>query len=237
MSPELRFAPNNQLSNTYFAVTHNFAARQLYVPYFTSLIIFSRFQRPPGSLTLTAILAASFVARIFEDFLARDELKVLAPIFTRHCLISSMALVSVMPYQRLWEAAQPDFKILQDALAELSKRWRSAIGASKALENAISKRQQRGCSTAALIHLDDENLVELFGMIDLGYCRMWDILNQQLNGMDIGGHEELEMPFQAPHAAVETGMFLDPGEELDVGIMQFQHVEDWILNDSYLLQP
>ncbi|KAM0495008.1 hypothetical protein ACHAP8_008386 [Fusarium lateritium] len=124
---ELWVAPSNQPPHSYFANSHNLPARQLYLPYFTSLIVLSRMQHSAGSLSVVATLAASFVARIFEDFLARDEIKVLAPISTRYCLISSMALVSVMPDKRLWDAVQPDLEVLQLALTELSKRWRSAI--------------------------------------------------------------------------------------------------------------
>ncbi|GKU07848.1 unnamed protein product, partial [Fusarium langsethiae] len=121
---QLWVAPSNQPPHSYFAN------------------MLSRMQHSAGSVSVVATLAASFVARIFEDFLARDEIKVLAPISTRYCLISSMALVSVMPDKRLWDAVQPDLEILQLALTELSKRWRSAIGASRALQNAIKKRQQ-----------------------------------------------------------------------------------------------
>lgn len=187
---------------------------------------------------MTATLAASFVARIFEDFLARDEIKVLAPISTRYCLISSMALVSVMPNKRLWDAVQPDLEILQLALTELSKRWRSAIGASRALQNAINKRRQRTSSSTAELRMDDKDSLEYFKMIDLGYCRIWSTLSQQMSSSPLATQEQIPEPIQSPgNDALATDPFMDPGEALDMGTFQFEHVENWILNDSFLFEP
>jgi hypothetical protein len=236
---QLRVAPNDHLSNTYFPNTLNFAARQLYLPFFTGLIMFSRMQTGAGSVSLAATLAASFVARLFEDFLARDEVKVLAPIFTRHSLIAGMALVSLMPHRSLWEAAQPDLQVLQQALSELSKRWRSAIGASRALANAIGKRQRGLTFPTGTLHIEDEDALELFQMIDLNYCRMWTSLNQQLSAVSSGDEKLTGLGFDpmAQHVS-DPEPFLGRGHDdgLALGAMQFQHVEDWILNDSYLFE-
>jgi hypothetical protein len=234
---ELLVAPNNQPPHSYFANSHNLPARQLYLPYFTSLIVLSRMQHSAGSLSLTATLAASFVARIFEDFLARDEIKILAPISTRYCLISSMALVSVMPNERLWEAVQPDLETLQLALVELSKRWRSAIGASRALQNAIRKRRQRTSSSTTELRMDDKNSLEYFKMVDLGYCRIWSTLSQQLSSSPLATQEQMPVPLQPPNDAVEAGSFMGPGETFDMSTNQFEHVENWILNDGFFFEP
>lgn len=238
---ELWVAPSNQPPHSYFANTHNLPARQLYLPYLTSLIVLSRMQHSAGSLSLTATLAASFVARIFEDFLARDEIKVLAPISVRYCLISSMALVSVMPDKRLWDAVQPDLEVLQQALTELSKRWRSAIGASRALQNAINKRRQRTFSSAAELRMDNESSLEYFKMIDLGYCRIWSTLSEKLSTSPLATQEQMpvsESMQQTTNDALETApSFLDVGETWDMGTIQFEHVENWILNDGFLFDP
>ncbi|KAF5678610.1 major facilitator superfamily transporter [Fusarium heterosporum] len=236
---ELWVAPSSQPPHSYFANSHNLPARQLYLPYFTSLIVLSRMQHSAGSLSVTATLAASFVARIFEDFLARDEIKVLAPISTRYCLISSMALVSVMPDKRLWVAVQSDLDILQLALTELSKRWRSAIGASRALQNAINKRRQRTGSSTAELRMDSGNSLEYFKMIDLGYCRIWSTLSQQLSSSPLAIQEQISVsePIQPPSNALEAGPFMDSGEAWDMGTIQFEHVENWILNDGFLFDP
>jgi hypothetical protein len=234
---ELLVAPNDQPPHNYYANSHNLPARQLYLPYFTSLIVLSRMQHSAGSLSPTATLAASFIARIFEDFLARDEIKILAPISTRYCLISSMALVSVMPNDQLWDAAQPDLEVLQLALTELSKRWRSAIGASRALQNAITRRRQRTSSSTAELQTDDGNSLEFFKMVNLSYCRMWNIVSQQLASSPLATHEQMPIPMQPPPNALETGLFMEPGEAWGTSAIQFEHVENWILNDGFLFDP
>ncbi|KAL5603324.1 hypothetical protein FOBRF1_010857 [Fusarium oxysporum] len=235
---ELQVAPSNQPTHSYLANSHNLPARQLYLPYFTSLIVLSRMQPAHSGGSVTATLAASFVARIFEDFLARDEIKVLAPISTRYCLISSMALVSVMPNKRLWDAVQPDLEILQLALTELSKRWRSAIGASRALQNAINKRRQRTSSSTAELRMDDKGSLEYFKMIDLGYCRIWSTLSQQMSSSPLATQDQIPEPIQPPgNDALATDPFMDPGAALDMGTFQFEHVENWILNDGFLFEP
>jgi hypothetical protein len=228
---DMRVASSNQPPNTFFPNAQNFPARQLHLPYFISLIVLSRMQHTTGTVSLTATLAASLVARIFEDFLARDEIKILAPIFTRYSLIAGMALVSVMPHQQLWNAAQHDLQTLQQALGELSKRWRSAIGASRALKNAISKRQQRAATSSSYIRINDEQSLEYFEMIDLGYCWIWKTMSQQLNAPSPGIEQPLQMPLQ-PDIGNEA--MLDNGADLDLSTIQFEHVENWILNDQYL---
>ncbi|KAG8665352.1 hypothetical protein FPOAC1_010147 [Fusarium poae] len=225
---ELWVAPSNQPPQSYFASSHNLPARQLYLPYFTSLIVLSRMQHSAGSLSVVATLAASFVARIFEDFLARDDIKVLAPISTRYCLISSMALVSVMPDKRLWDAVQPDLEVLQLALTELSKRWRSAIGASRALQNAIKKRQQRMNNSTTELRMDSQNSLEYFKMIDLGYCRIWNTLSQQLSSTSLDIQQQMPQPIQPLGDALDTNdeQFMDPGDAFDMGTIEFEHVEN-----------
>ncbi|KIL86323.1 hypothetical protein FAVG1_10152 [Fusarium avenaceum] len=188
---ELRVAASNQPPHSYFANSHNLAARQLYLPYFTSLIVLSRMQHSAGLLSVTATLAASFVARIFEDFLARDEVKVLAPITRTH----------------------------------------------GAFQNAINKRRQRTCSSTAELRMDNKNSLEYFKMIDLGYCRIWSTLSQQLSSSPLAIQEQMSEPIQPLNDALDTNPFMDPGEACDMGTIQFEHVENWILNDGFLFDP
>ncbi|EXL64844.1 hypothetical protein FOPG_18913 [Fusarium oxysporum f. sp. conglutinans race 2 54008] len=218
---ELQVAPSSQPTHSYLANRHNLPARQLYLPYLTSLRVLSRMQPAHSGGSVTATLAVSFVARIFEDFLARDEIKVLAPISTRYCLISSMALVSVMPNKRLWDAVQPDLEILQLALTELSRRWRSAIGASKVLQNAINKRRQRNSSSTATL------AIAASGALLASRCppALWL------------PKSKFQSLFNPGNDALVTDPFMDPGEALDMGTFQFEHVESWILNDGFLFEP
>ena len=137
----LSLSPKQPHTKTYDLLAHNFNARQLHVPYFISLIILARPTAASGEVSSVPVLAASFVAGIYEYFLASDQVKFLSPVFTNFCLVASIVLLSVRPFPDLWEAIQPDLEVMRKCLNELSKRWRSAIGASKALQKAIEIRK------------------------------------------------------------------------------------------------
>ncbi|KAK5065328.1 hypothetical protein LTR84_001166 [Exophiala bonariae] len=220
----------------------NFAARQLHLPYLASLVILGRQHHTTGSISVISTLAASLTARIFEDFLARDEVKVLAPIFTRYCLISSMAFVALMSFTDLWQAAQPDLAILQQALAELSKRWRSAIGASRTLSNAIERRatRRRGNMTSSF-SVDRLEIQQYFEHTDLDSCRIWKPLNMSatspkfvpnvpLSGpsLPVGTETIAHAPDNFYHASIDNIAF-NP--------FQFDHLENWMLNDGGFFDP
>ena len=84
----------------------NFNARQLHLPYLMSIMVCSRFTT--RGVSRPAVLAASYACGIFEGFLARDEVRFLAPVFTIYCLCSGFTLLSLYPFPALWTAAQSD---------------------------------------------------------------------------------------------------------------------------------
>ncbi|KAL3588276.1 hypothetical protein FPOAC2_10429 [Fusarium poae] len=133
-----------------------------------------------------------------------------------------------MPDKRLWDAVQPDLEVLQLALTELSKRWRSAIGASRALQNAIKKRQQRMNNSTTELRMDSQNSLEYFKMIDLGYCRIWNTLSQQLSSTSLDIQQQMPQPIQPLGDALDTNdeQFMDPGDAFDMGTIEFEHVEN-----------
>lgn len=112
---------------------YNFEARQLHVQYFVVLVILCRPADPKLAPSSASLLASSFVAGIFEDFMARDEIRFLGPIFTFYCLTAGMAQLSCYRYSGLVDAAEETLGILGRALEELSKRWPSAVGSLKHL--------------------------------------------------------------------------------------------------------
>lgn len=159
-------------SNSYTLSAYNFNARQLHLPYFVSLAILGN-SGLADTVSPQAIIAASFVAGIYEEFLARDEIRFLAPIFGRYCLAAGIFLVSLRPFPNLWEAAQPDLEIFQICLKELSKRWRSAVGGLKALQWVINTRRDRTnnvLKSPAWLNLEQQRFFDRFAP-DL--CRMW----------------------------------------------------------------
>ncbi|KAJ6072072.1 hypothetical protein N7499_010086 [Penicillium canescens] len=119
---------------------YNFEARQLHIPYFVCLAIMCR--PISGNLPSSAvILASSFIAGIFEDFLARDEVQFLGPIFTFHLLAAGIGLLSSKNISSLWGQAAGSLETIYLALDELAKRWSSAKGSLRALRSIAEKQQ------------------------------------------------------------------------------------------------
>ncbi|KAM5470848.1 hypothetical protein MauCBS54593_003892 [Microsporum audouinii] len=133
------FPPEGSTASKLVLMPYHFEARQLHVTYFVILAILYRASSPGTIPSAAAILASSFVAGIFEDFLARDEIRFLGPIFTFYLLASGVGLASCYSYPHLWERAQQDLRIICSSLKELSKRWPSAIGSLKALQSMIDE--------------------------------------------------------------------------------------------------
>ncbi|KAJ5511582.1 hypothetical protein N7453_003685 [Penicillium expansum] len=100
---------------------YNFEARQLNIPYFTCLAILCR-PNPGESASLGVLLASSFVAGIFEDFLARDEIQFLSPVFTFHLLAAGIGLLSCNNVPSHREKATSSLR----ALKSIAEKQRSA---------------------------------------------------------------------------------------------------------------
>jgi hypothetical protein len=195
----LSHAPNR--SNAFKASTSNFNARQLHLPYLITLAIMARsmtsyppkqessFTSTPTTISPVAILASSFVAGIFEEFLARDELQYLGPIFTFYLLASGIALLSTRRDPTLWRIAQQDLEVLQNSLQELSKRWPSAIGALRGLRNMIDRVASgarlssnastgNGMSTIPQLSAEQQILLE---DCPRDLCRLWPYFSTSRN--------------------------------------------------------
>lgn len=113
--------------------SYNFEARQLHVQYFTVLTILNRPLDLKLAPSTASLLASSYIAGIFEDFMARDELRYLGPIFTFYCLTAGMAQLSCYRYSEMVSLAEKNLDVLARALEELSKRWPTAVGSLKLL--------------------------------------------------------------------------------------------------------
>jgi hypothetical protein len=163
-------------TQSYESRPHNFLARQLHVPYFSSIIILARSGSANEAFCPAAVLAASFVAGIYEDFLARDLIGLLSPTFTTFGFISGLVLLSLRPYPGVWSAAQTDINVILSSLQQLSSRWRSAIGAYKVIQTALDNPMPVAASPRKpLIPLNREE-GPLFEGLPLHLCRMWHAL-------------------------------------------------------------
>ena len=170
----LRLADYSVTTQMYELRPHDFRARQLHVPYLACIIIMSRSGSPHTGVSPAAIFAASFLAGIYEDFLARNLVARLSPTFTTFGFMAGLSLISLRPYPALWAAAQSDLTTIQNALQELSARWKSAIGASKVINKALQSEVHTGhLSNAAPLPLLSRDEAPLFEGFPLELCRMW----------------------------------------------------------------
>ncbi|PGG96987.1 hypothetical protein AJ80_09760, partial [Polytolypa hystricis UAMH7299] len=158
-------------------VPYNFEARQLHVLYFIIIAILFRSSPPASTPSPASILASSFIAGIYEDFLARDEIRFLGPIFTFYLLASGVGLLSCLRYPHLWGRAEQDLQIIYNSQKELAKRWPSAIGSLKALHNMADEagKLPRHTDTAPMGHLTPDQRA-CFSGLGTDLCRLGDIL-------------------------------------------------------------
>ncbi|OBT78877.1 hypothetical protein VF21_02799 [Pseudogymnoascus sp. 05NY08] len=239
----LRLSPKEPHTQTYDLLAHNFNARQLHVPYFICLIILARPTAASGEVSSVPVLAASFVAGIYEYFLARDQVKFLSPVFTNFCLVAGIVLLSVRPFPDLWEAIQPDLEVMQKCLNELSKRWRSAIGASKALQKAIDIRKAHLPGEGSSLTRPTSAQLALFEGVSFDLCRIWPVYEPQIalrgshnatqrNVDSQGNLGEVFTPIsdQATIAMADVGFATEGGEQ-DLLNLDFGGIGEWFMND------
>jgi hypothetical protein len=112
---------------------YSFEARQLHIQYFTVMVILNRPSDPKLAPSTASLLASSYIAGIFEDFMARDQLQHLGPIFTFYCLTAGMSQLSCYRYSGIVDLAEENLAILARALEELGRRWPTAVGSLKHL--------------------------------------------------------------------------------------------------------
>ncbi|OBT85791.1 hypothetical protein VE02_05824 [Pseudogymnoascus sp. 03VT05] len=116
--------------------SYNFEARQILVPYFVILVILNRGPIAGSVPSTVSLVASSFVASIYEEFIARDEIRHLGPVFAFYALAAGLSQLSGYRYRSLGNAAEENFKTIRMSLELLSKRWGSANGALRALPEA-----------------------------------------------------------------------------------------------------
>jgi hypothetical protein len=117
---------------------YNFIARQLHVPYLVVLATMHKSMTPNAGPSAVSILAASYVAGIYEDFLARDEIQYLPAIFSFYGLAAAVSLISFHRYPHLRKMAELDLAVIMSAELELGKRWPAARGFRDSLQKMIA---------------------------------------------------------------------------------------------------
>ncbi|KAK5164253.1 uncharacterized protein LTR77_009947 [Saxophila tyrrhenica] len=173
--------PSLRLSSLEITQQHgsinSFNVRQLNVIYYTAVAMVFRARTSDGPFPTAAVLAGSAIASLFEELLARDQIRFLNPVYTFYLLVASIALLSCYRYESMWQTAQEDLKIISLAQEEMKKKWPSAIGSIRSY--------QKMYSTATKVQTREQHLPEqvldktqaaLLGDIQASPCRMWNII-------------------------------------------------------------
>ncbi|KAL3457015.1 hypothetical protein BJX64DRAFT_296227 [Aspergillus heterothallicus] len=240
---------------------YDFEARQLHIPYFICLIILCRAPSPQHPPSATSILASSYIIAIFEDFLARDELKYLGSIFTFYLLAAGLGLLSCRRVPALWDKAAPNMQTIYASLEQLAKRWPSAMAPLRVLRNISSEPGGAGLSIAQVPKLADDH-VPFFDTLGPDLAWAWEEFmsskQQQINApysgaVGVSGHstnvDNTTLPpthgEPAPFSVEATaenaltnpfgdflGLNVHPGAaDENLAPSQYEGIGDWLLND------
>ncbi|ETN38999.1 uncharacterized protein HMPREF1541_07041 [Cyphellophora europaea CBS 101466] len=135
---------------------------KLHLPYLTTITILhmspssqhpQHSQQPLPEVYTPAITAASCVARIFKDLLARGDIRFLGAIATWYVGVAIVALLSTQSLEHLAPSALEDIRILRLALNELAPLWPTAtifirgferLKAFEALDRATEQSSDNG---------------------------------------------------------------------------------------------
>ena len=151
---------------------------QLHLPYLTTitLLYLNKASQPLPKACSAAVLAASCVARIFEDYLARKSIRFLPGVAGWYAAIAILALMYARQMASLARSADDHIKVLRIALKEMSKIWNSAKAFDKGFErllgsNAFPVGEGEGSMNAPSLGLEST----LPGLADLppGDCVNW----------------------------------------------------------------
>ncbi|KEF52479.1 uncharacterized protein A1O9_11321 [Exophiala aquamarina CBS 119918] len=171
-------------SNIYsFSKPYNLESRQLNILYLVMITLLYRSKSLDDPFPTAAVLAASTVAGIFEDFLARDEVRFLGACFTFHLLAASIALLSCYKYPELWALAQEDLNTLAQAQEEMKKKWPSALGSIGSFDRmfklAVATQKKVAQLPESTLTPDQAAFFEDYNMT---LCRMHAILVPKRDG-------------------------------------------------------
>lgn len=160
---------------------HTPETRQLLVAYFAILAILYRSESPLSSPPAASLVASSLITGVFEEFLARDEIRHLGPVFAFYALCAGLAMVPAYRYPSLRRTAEYEISVIKLTLQELSKQWASAHGSLCALNKVIGEVQRQSSfnDPVPMVAPDVVPFFEDFGPVS---CRQWKLVVGQQAG-------------------------------------------------------
>lgn len=161
---------------------YSFEARQIHVIYFATLILLFRTSAPRSPELAASLVAASFVAGIFEEFLVRDEIGYLGPgIYKFFLLTAAITLLSVYRCPSIEMDVSEDYEAIKRSLKQFSLRYPSALATLHMIESLESAEVQASDRFSNLTSVDSETFA-LFREFGPGLCRQWSLV--------AGGHAQ-----------------------------------------------
>ena len=176
------------------------------MPYFVILVILNRGPVAGSVPSTVSLVASSFLASIYEEFIARDELRHLGPAFAFYALAAGLSQLSGYRYRSLANAAEENFKTIRMSLELLSKRWGSANGALRALpeaRKAVLRMSQYSEPPSCI----PTNSLSFFSDFDASRCNMGHLCDMRAEIPDYGAENAGGDQFEAADTGpVVTGL-------------------------------
>ncbi|KAJ5403726.1 hypothetical protein N7509_003597 [Penicillium cosmopolitanum] len=157
------------------AITSHHEVQQLLVMYFVVLTIIHRSPTPNSVPPAASLVASSFIAGIYEEFLLRDELRYLGPVFAFYPLCAGLSLLSCCRYTQLQSTAEHELTVMKLSLQKLSERWLSAVGPLRALNKLTEKVREQGFLDGPPPALDTDT-ASFFEGFDMKLCKQWSLI-------------------------------------------------------------
>ncbi|KIW78402.1 hypothetical protein Z517_08238 [Fonsecaea pedrosoi CBS 271.37] len=145
---------------------------QLHICYFVSLLILYKGTRVNTPESTAALMAASFIAGMLEEIMARDEIRYLGPIFPFYALAAGLTGLTGYRYTDLRTKTEDDFAVIKAVLEHLGHRWQSANGVSCALLRVREMVQGQSTLDYAPVPLTP-SLCRFFEAFSPDLCRFW----------------------------------------------------------------
>jgi len=167
---------------------------------------------PNSGPSAVSILAASYIAGIYEDFLARDEIQYLPAIFSFYGLAAGVSLISFHRYPHLRKVAEQDLSVIMSAEFELGKRWPAAKGFRNALEKMIASLPTPNSNTVQpQLEIPEVDIEAYFATFGPALCRVRTAVLGQENRIDDKVVNDIHGGIEFDYMTMATATELDEG--------------------------
>lgn len=157
------------------ALSYDFEVRQLYLVYFTTVSVLYGPVKCGERAPVAPILAASCLARVFEDFLVRDHIRYLGTINIVHLRVATLSQLWCFNLSQLRDLTKSELAVIRSSFQELEKTWNSATRPLMILTHLVSTAMRGQQANQGLEDLDiTAEQLSFFDMIPRELCPKWD---------------------------------------------------------------